>query len=343
MLMAHRFLSFWFFAILIFVGLITETLTASETKGLAGRSNDPPAGFGRLEDLPETVAKIDGVAIHRAELWARAQEARAELASRGIAAGILDREFLRSVLNDLIGSRLLYADLKERGLLPSREEIERRYQEVLASLGTPEERRDLLAGRGTNEAGLRRDVEEAYSIRQWVERSLFPSISVTEEEVKQAYSERPDLWKVPESLRVVQMVVPVAPNANPEEVGRTQSQVEGYRKRILGGEAFEAVAREASGISWEPGANTGTISRGQLPRELEASLFGLETGELSQPVRSQMGFHLFRVLQRQPARVLVLEEVSEQIRRQLREIKLGIRLREIVEGLARKRRVEILL
>jgi parvulin-like peptidyl-prolyl isomerase len=332
------------FAVLLFgdVLSVSHTLLADPVVVPAEkRPTSPPPTFKSFEELPEAVASIDGVPISRSELWARAQEAKAELAMRGMNVETLDREFLRSVLNDLIGNRLLYADLKERGLLPPKEEVDRRYQEVLSSLGTPEERRKLLADRAMDEAALRREVEEAFSIRRWVEQSLFPSISVAEEELKQAYAEQQQVWRVPESVQVVQFYLPVAEGAAEPEVKKVEAEIAEYRKRLIQGEPFDKVARDASGGGWDRASNSATIARGQLPREIEASLFGLEKGGISVPIRSRLGFHLFRVEERQPARTLTFEEVAEPLQQHLREMKLTQRLREIVEGLARKRKVEI--
>lgn len=305
-------------------------------------SEDAPV---RKEELPEIVARIDGVPISRDELWTRAFEARAELELRGVPIEVVTRDFLRSVLRDLIGNRLLFSDLQKRGLAAPKAEVDRRFEEVLASLGTPEERNRLLAARGTDEAGLRKDVEEAFSIRRWVERSLIPSIQVSEDELKRVYEERPETWKVPESIRLAQLFV--AAEQEKGEAARSQARTRANEllARIGKGESFEAVVAAASEDpeSRNRGGDVGFVARGQLPAPIEDQLFGLRPGEVSPVLESSRGFHIFRLLERRPARTLELEEVRLELTRQLQEVKLGRRLREIVEGLLRQSKVEILI
>ncbi len=74
------------------------------------------------------------------------------------------------------------------------------------------------------------------------------------------------------------------------------------RDRVRGGEDFLAVSRE---LSRAPNAATGGLigwmERGQLPPEFEAAVFGLAAGEVSDPVPSNAGWHVFQVMERRPA------------------------------------------
>src|SRR5207244_9605276 len=67
-------------------------------------------------------------------------------------------------------------------------------------------------------------------------------------------------------------------------------------KRIRAGAAFEQMARQYSddGASAERGGELGTVGHGQLPPELEQHVFALKEGEVSDPVASRYGVHIFR-------------------------------------------------
>lgn len=74
------------------------------------------------------------------------------------------------------------------------------------------------------------------------------------------------------------------------------------RERIRQGEDFAALSRE---ISRAPnaahGGTIGWVERGQLPPEFEAATFSLAGGEVSPPVRSNTGWHVFQVVERRAA------------------------------------------
>ncbi len=69
---------------------------------------------------------------------------------------------------------------------------------------------------------------------------------------------------------------------------------------IKGGADFAAVAREHSSCpSSRDGGNLGTFGRGQMVREFDEVVFSAPVGEVQGPVRTQFGYHLVEVTERQ--------------------------------------------
>lgn len=91
-----------------------------------------------------------------------------------------------------------------------------------------------------------------------------------------------------ERLRLRQLILP------------DQATAQVARDRIRTGEDFLAVSRA---LSRAPNAATGGllgwVERGQLAPEFQAAVFGLAAGELSDPVPSNAGWHVFQVMERQ--------------------------------------------
>lgn len=66
-------------------------------------------------------------------------------------------------------------------------------------------------------------------------------------------------------------------------------------KKIRGGEAFEALAKDFSLCpSSEEGGDLGEFGKGAMVPSFEAAAFGLKVGEVSEPVRTQFGYHLIQ-------------------------------------------------
>ena len=93
------------------------------------------------------------------------------------------------------------------------------------------------------------------------------------------------------------------------------SRAEALRERILGGEAFENVAREASQDpgSADLGGDLGYGGRGIWVPPFEEAVFSLPVGELSEPIRSEFGFHLIRVAEVRESRTRSFEEVRDEL------------------------------
>ena len=81
-------------------------------------------------------------------------------------------------------------------------------------------------------------------------------------------------------------------------VVKTLAAAEEIRGRLEAGEDFAALAR-ANSIDEETralGGDMGTIAHGQLNLPaLDRALFNLETGEISEPIRTSEGFHIVQV------------------------------------------------
>ncbi len=66
-------------------------------------------------------------------------------------------------------------------------------------------------------------------------------------------------------------------------------------KKIKNGANFAAIAREFSTCpSKSKGGDLGWFGPGQMVKEFEAAVIKLGNGRISQPVRTQFGFHIIR-------------------------------------------------
>ena len=76
--------------------------------------------------------------------------------------------------------------------------------------------------------------------------------------------------------------------------------IERLRERIVAGEEFETLARQNSddATSVVAGGDLDWISQGDMPPEMDAMISQLQPGELSQPFRSDSGWHIAEVLER---------------------------------------------
>ena len=131
---------------------------------------------------------------------------------------------------------------------------------------------------------------------------LLGEIEVGDEEVEAAYQSRIDEFRTPERRTVEQLLAPEA------------APLEQAAERIAAGATFEQVAGEIEEVSVE---QIGAVGRGDLPADFEEAIFALAEGEVSQPVESAFGWHLFRVSKIEPEHTVPFAEAREQLAREL--------------------------
>ena len=131
---------------------------------------------------------------------------------------------------------------------------------------------------------------------------LIEEVQVDEGELRAEYEERISEYTNPERRTVQQLLA------------QDEAALGAAAERVAEGVDFATAAAETPGVS---ASERGQIARGELPADLEAAVFGLAEGEVGRPVRSEFGWHLFRVTALEPEQVTPFEEVRDELRREI--------------------------
>ncbi|MDU2115815.1 MAG: peptidylprolyl isomerase [Peptoniphilus lacydonensis] len=139
---------------------------------------------------------------------------------------------------------------------------------------------------------------------------LFATVDVTEDEVKKFYEENKEAFKEKESANASHILV------SEEDKAR-----EIYEK-VKDGEDFETLAKKNSTCpSKEKGGDLGTFTRGQMVKEFEDAVFENEVGTVTEPVKTQFGYHIIKINEKNEGRDLEFDEVKDKIFSQLKRQK----------------------
>ena len=157
------------------------------------------------------------------------------------------------------------------------------------------------------------------------------------DEIQQLYDERIDQYDVPEQANARHILLSIPQTAADAEIEARRAEILEIRARIEAGEDFAVVAQEMSEDpgSGANGGDLGWFRRGQMVSAFDEVAFSLETGTLSEPVKSEFGFHLIRVEARRPAQTQSLADVQDDLAFELQSRELGLAtVRELAERLA---------
>lgn len=152
---------------------------------------------------------------------------------------------------------------------------------------------------------------------------ILEDVDVTEEEVNTYYEENKKEFTDPEQIKAAHILL--------EDEETAVSVLEEIKEEKI---TFEEAAKEYStGPSAEKGGELGFFSKGQMVPEFEEKAFKLETGELSEPVKTQYGWHLIKVLDKKPAKQKTLDESRGQIYENLMSEKQFAVYNDLLESL----------
>lgn len=158
------------------------------------------------------------------------------------------------------------------------------------------------------------------------------TVKVTDQEITKAYEETKEKYREPEKRRVRHILFKVAPEASLERAGDVRAKIEALLKRIRSGESFNQLADKFSDdLNAGEGGNLGAIVRGEMAPAFEKAVFGLDEGEVSNPVRTSFGYHLVKVDGIEPTRVQPLSEVKASITAKMRMVQASENARDEIE------------
>lgn len=99
----------------------------------------------------------------------------------------------------------------------------------------------------------------------------------------------------------------------------TEDMAKDIKKKLNKGSKFEALAKEYSKDEGSKGngGELGYVIKGQLVPEFENKAFAMKKDEISDPVKTQFGWHIIKVLDSRPAKVPSKEEAMNDIKSKL--------------------------
>ena len=266
------------------------------------------------------LARIDGVGLYTDEFrrqWVRNRLDADELGVPPSQTLTLEK---RALLSDLIGRRLLRAEAERLGVVVNSDEVEAALQRAIhgwrEGLAVELRRRDLTL------LELKNELRDLLVVRRYLRDQVLARVAVTDAEIEAYAAQHPEALQLPERVHLRQIVV-----ANPERALAL--------RRELGPKlSFEdAALKHSLAPAARVGGDLGLVARGSLPQQLEDVCFALSPGQVSAPVPSTYGVHLFKMLERQPQRQQSLAEARAtlelHLRREREREATGVKLREL--------------
>ena len=147
---------------------------------------------------------------------------------------------------------------------------------------------------------------------------LAAAIKIDDSAVKKHYDDAPRRYSKPGSRSASHILLPLVPGAAAEEAVRAKAAR--LVSEARGGADFAELARTYSkdAGSATRGGDLGVIQKGAMVPPFEKAVFALSAGEISEPVKTEFGYHVIKVTRVSKTEAIPFEEVREDIATALR-------------------------
>jgi parvulin-like peptidyl-prolyl isomerase len=199
-----------------------------------------------------------------------------------------------------------------------------------AGIWSPGELDVLLRKYGGSIAQEKRYYAESTLGRMAVMRDLNRDPSVSHDEMLRYYREHEKDYLVPARAKFEIMSIHF------DKFPTRQAALEAIcamGNEVYYGTSFGAVAKRSSqGLNAEQGGLNDWTNQGSLTsKPLDATLFGIEPGKLSQVIEDQRGYHIVRVLERTDAGIVAFEDVQIKITESIKKQKIASQYKSIAQ------------
>lgn len=214
----------------------------------------------------------------------------------------------QEMLDALIDEKIVEMEVKKEKIDVPAKEIDAEIETFVENAGGKEAFKSALEQSGMTEDDFKKDVIQYLSIRKLME----PRVEITDEEVEAYFKENKESFDTQEQVKARHILL---------DDEKTAKEV---LKKLDEGGDFAELAKEYSKDegSGAMGGELGFFTRGQMVPEFEEKAFSMKAGEISEPVKSEFGYHIIEVQENKEEKEAVLKDHIDEIKEKLIESKM---------------------
>ncbi len=213
------------------------------------------------------------------------------------------------VLNTLISNKVIELEGEKEKIEVTEEEIQAELDELIEMYGGEETFQAIMESNNLSEEMFREDIR----IYKLTSKLMEKEIDITDEDISTYFEENKSSFDQQEQVEASHILVD--DEATAKEV----------KQKLDNGDDFAELVKEFSSdvASAESEGELGYFAKGDMVEEFETAAFGMEINEISDPVKTEYGYHIIKVTGKKEAKEATLEEVKEEVREVILESRIN--------------------
>lgn len=219
------------------------------------------------------------------------------------------QELSQRVIDGLISQELVFSDAKKQGILESTE-----YKNELAK--------------------VMERIQVQLASKVW-EKRQFDKIKVNEKDIKAYFKANPEEFSEKSKVRASHILLKTEAEAN-----AVTKELSGLKNGALNAKFAELAKSKSTGPSGPKGGDLGLFGQGQMVPAFNDAVFAMKKGEMTKkPVKTQFGYHVILVTDKQEAKNLPYKEVKGFIEQKLKVEAFKEQMQAKMEELKKKAKI----
>jgi parvulin-like peptidyl-prolyl isomerase len=214
-------------------------------------------------------------------------------------------QFRKQVLQQLIAKELIFDDAKKTGILKSKE-FKDEFEKV------------------------KKRIEKDLAIQVWQKREL-DKIKVSEKDLKGYYNKNKEEFNEKESVHARHILVKTE-----DEAKSIKSELGSLKGDTLKSKFVELAKAKSTGPSGPKGGDLGYFAQGQMVPEFNDKVFSMKVGTVSEPVKTQFGYHLIYLEDKKAKKTRAFADVKPFIEQRLKMEKFKTVIKNKMDALQKK-------
>jgi len=283
----------------------------------------------KADDLfpPTVLAKGKGFEVTSRQLDEAYLNFRTTAASRGQPPPPDDKrqEVEKKLLDRLIVVEVLQRKATPEDKAKGKATADKMFADFIKSAGSEDGFKRQVAAMGMSPESFMSQITTRATVEEVVTREVRDKITVAPQQARKFYDENPKRFEQPETVRAAHILLAtrnLTTNADlsPEQRKAQLELANALLKRARAGEDFGRLAKE---FSQDPGSKERggeyVFPRGQMAVEFETAAFAMRPNQISDVVTTKFGFHIIKLLERNPPKKVEFEKVKDRIHDVLRQ------------------------
>lgn len=191
---------------------------------------------------------------------------------------------------------------------------------------------ELLESSGSNLEELKGEIKTSLGLKTYFEKKT------DDKTLLNYFLANKDIYGG-EMVKASHILVDTRLMKSPEELDKAKQKIEGIKKELDNGADFAELAKKYSNCpSSEKGGDIGFFPRkGAVVEAFAVVAFQLKPGQVSDPVKTEFGYHIIKVTERKEAKKVEYADVKEQVKENYIEEETG----KLVQKLKQDAKIEI--